>query len=329
METAGLPCQPNSRAGAGQFEEDPRFFTYIVWAAKHWWLGTIFLLLENVHGLKLFIIELLFGLFYHIWAVEAKPEHQGHSGVARPRLYILMLHRMKGVAMYDPVTLYKQVSDDLMMSFRTLPRDYMTATPRDIEIFAMRLASTRGIEYKPAARLRSSYYCSSSVTMFPSLGHSTRMSQPVNSTAKATNDMTYLLTDREKAAIDELDHRYERLYPGCSPRSDPDLVYFLGDNPWSWSPTWSAISGRIPTFRLNDGLYWFPAHKRAMCAKDKLSALGMPVDHWYCEQMGVKPVGIEDSQRAYLLAGNAMNFMTVAIVQLIGLSCFRKCSSTG
>ena len=143
-------------------------------------------------------------------------------------------------------------------------------------------------------------------------------------TTKARTDMTYLLTDREKAAIAELDHKYEQLYPGSSPRADPDLVYFLGDNPWSWSPTWSATSRKIPTFRLNDGLYWFPAHKRPMCGKDKLSALGMPVEPSFCEQMGVKPVGIQDSHRASLLAGNAMHFMTVATVQLVGLSCFRK-----
>ena len=33
------------------------------------------------------------------------------------------------------------------------------------------------------------------------------------------------------------------------PEDNPDLIYFLGDNPWS-QLTWSATSGRIPCFRM-------------------------------------------------------------------------------
>ena len=48
FDTAGLPCQPNSRAGSQEFENDPRFVVYILWALLHSWRGTLVLILENV-----------------------------------------------------------------------------------------------------------------------------------------------------------------------------------------------------------------------------------------------------------------------------------------
>ena len=56
------------------------------------------------------------------------------------------------------------------------------------------------------------------------------------------------------------------------PGSDPDLVYFLGDNP-DYTVNWSAVSGKIPTFRRNaaSGKFWFPSAARWMtCAEKRL-----------------------------------------------------------
>lgn len=134
--------------------------------------------------------------------------------------------------------------------------------------------------------------------------------------------MRYLLNDREKCIVAELDSKYSEEF-GVPAASNPDLVYFLGDNP-AWSTTWSAYSGRVPTFRTNDGFYWYPAFKRFMVARDKLSALCMPVCPAFCDQLGVPPLGIRDAKRASQLVGNCMNFLNVTLVQFVALSCFAK-----
>ena len=69
--------------------------------------------------------------------------------------------------------------------------------------------------------------------------------------------------------VEELNEAfYQRT--GLTPESQPDLCYFLGDNP-SYSKTWSAASGRIPTFRRNaaSGKFWFPHVKRWLTNSEK------------------------------------------------------------
>ena len=134
--------------------------------------------------------------------------------------------------------------------------------------------------------------------------------------------MAYLLNDRELRAVAFLDAKYEAEFGG-KPHSNPDLVYFLGDNP-QWSVSWSAYSGRVPTFRTNDGFYWYPAFKRMMVARDKLSALCMPVCPFFCDQLGTPVLGIRDPKRASQLAGNCMNFLNITLVQFVALSCFAR-----
>ena len=81
LETGGLPCQPNSRAGEMLFESDPRFVTYIVFCLMNVYRGTLALILENVKGLKLNIIHALFGMFYWIYVLEdVAPADAGHRG---------------------------------------------------------------------------------------------------------------------------------------------------------------------------------------------------------------------------------------------------------
>ena len=80
--------------------------------------------------------------------------------------------------------------------------------------------------------------------------------------------MTYLLTAREQQCITTLDARYMDYY-GDSPALDPDLVYFLGDNP-SWSVCWSAASRQLPTFRrsIASAKMWSPMRRRWMTAPE-------------------------------------------------------------
>jgi hypothetical protein len=119
-----------------------------------------------------------------------------------------------------------------------------------------------------------------------------------------------------------LDDEYLRRF-GTDPADDRDLLYFVGDNP-SYSMTWSAVSGRVPTYRRNSGKY---VHRQTMTwltAVDKLASLGWPVTPEVAEAMGVPIVPVTDNARADVMAGNAMHFTNSAVVLLVGLACFGK-----
>ena len=115
---------------------------------------------------------------------------------------------------------------------------------------------------------------------------------------------------------------------GSDPYSDPNLAIYLGDSGDQWL-TWSAVSGRIPTMRLNSGLMFFPCARRWMCASERLAALGMPIRKELAEPMGIPRVLIRDERRANFLAGNCMLLPSVAIVQMIALACVAAKHSTG
>lgn len=84
------------------------------------------------------------------------------------------------------------------------------------------------------------------------------------------SDLSYLLSDNEAAYVQGYTEAYEERYPGHKAIDNPNLCYFLGDNP-THMKTWSATSGRVPTFRRNaaSGKFWFPHHRRWMTNSEK------------------------------------------------------------
>ena len=213
----------------------------------------------------------------------------GHAGCARDRTYVIGSHAEKSSCYFDPEECKGLISAYMRKKVQTVPRDYFIAQQHEVRLEAQQIATRRKIPYKP----------------------------------KET-DLSYLLTREELKRL----KAYERLYKkefGLDATSDPDLVVFLSDNPDSGWKTWSATSGRIPTFRRNvkSGLLWSPCYKRFMVAKEKLAAMGWPVTDNMATAMGCNPVPAADIMRAADLAGNAMHFTTVAAAQLVALSCFR------
>ena len=107
------------------------------------------------------------------------------------------------------------------------------------------------------------------------------------------------------------------------PALDPDLVYFLGDNV-EFAITWSAVSGKVPCFRNNRGLYWIPSLRRWIVTREKLCVAGLPVHEPYAASMGVNVLPVRDLHRASSLLANSMHFATSTIVQFVALVCFAK-----
>ena len=133
-----------------------------------------------------------------------------------------------------------------------------------------------------------------------------------------------VLNDREIAVIKHLDQEYRRRY--CEqPAANENLVYFLGDRV-EWGKTWSAHSGKLPTFRRNKGFYVQRKGLKLLTPSDKLLALGWPVSMDTAASMQVPPLPSLDLKRADLMAGNAMHLGNSSVVLFIGLSCFgRQC----
>ena len=209
----------------------------------------------------------------------------GHAGSARDRTYVIGSHTEKSSCYFDPLDCKQLITRYICKKVQTVPSDYFIAQQHEVQLEAEQLARRRKIRFKPKAL-----------------------------------DLSYLLTKEELKRL----RAYERIF-GQDPRLDPNLVVFLSDNPDSGWKTWSASSGRIPTFRRNvkTGLLWSPCYSRFMVAKEKLAATGWPVTSNMAAAMGCDPIPAADVMRAADLAGNAMHFTTVAAAQLVALCCFR------
>lgn len=150
---------------------------------------------------------------------------------------------------------------------------------------------------------------------------STNLDAPFFAQDKESFD--YILNPRERRVVKELDNAYRKKFTKQDPRSSPDNVYFLGDNP-SFSKTWSCHSGKLPTFRRNMGFYYQRSTGKVMTSTDKLTALGWPTTKEVASSMLTSVLGTVDPKRAELMAGNAMHLSNVAIVVLVSLVCFTK-----
>jgi hypothetical protein len=233
------------------------------------------------------MVLLLLSDDFQLYQIMVDCEDSGHGGASRNRTYIFCRNYHTCLAVYDVFDLYEKVRGKIMKCVQTRPRDYMIADDVEIMLAAQAVARSRKIPFQADNR-----------------------------------DLSYLLNQRETGIVQRLSEEYERRYH--EPASEaPDLAMFLGDND-SYSKTWSACSGKIPTFRMSGGLMWLPHWRRWMCSSEKLATFGFPVRQFIAEAMGTPVLPIRDEKRASDVAGNCMNLSTVTIVEMIGLSCFAK-----
>ena len=225
---------------------------------------------------------------YDLFQMFLSTSDSGHAGAKRDRTYVICSHQEHTSCTYDPEWMLSLISRRMKSKVQTVPSDYFLATIFEVQQEAQQLAIRRKIPFQPCC-----------------------------------NNMEYLLTQREENALRSYEKAYFDEYRR-SAKSDPDLIFFLGDNGSTWR-TWSAKSGAIPTFRRNckSGLFWIPSLGRFLTSQEKLAALSWPVDHHISQAMNCQPVGSQDILRAADIAGNAMHFASVGLAQLLALSCFR------
>ena len=95
------------------------------------------------------ILHILFGDDYFIWIIRATPSHQGHDGVSKERLCVVLSHKERTICLQDPVRLYTSISEVMQHHVATSPSDYFIADHREVQLEAMRMAGVRGITYRP------------------------------------------------------------------------------------------------------------------------------------------------------------------------------------
>lgn len=132
----------------------------------------------------------------------------------------------------------------------------------------------------------------------------------------------YALNEREQQLVRQLDLTYINRF-GNHPSSDEQLVYFTGDR-FEFSKTWSAVSGKIPTFRKNPSKYIHRATMTFLTDEEKLAALGWPVTDSIATQMNVARFPCLDARKAACMCGNAMHITVAGITFLVGMTCFGK-----
>ena len=228
---------------------------------------------------------------YDLYQMFLSPSDTGHDGTARERTYVIASHTEKTSCKQDPHDLRDAISKKMQKKVKTQAKDYFFAEPWEVSMEAMACINRQRGVWTP---------------VFNDEGV----------------DLRRLLSSREQQALAQYEKEYVRRY-SCSPSRDKNLVCYLADNP-SWSLTWSAVSGRIPTLRLNShtGKLWIPSLNRWMVGRERLATLGWPVNSDMATAMGVKEVPAKDYLRSCEMAGNGMHLPCVAVAELIALSCF-------
>ena len=94
------------------------------------------------------MIHLLYKKTYNISPLRVSPADQGHAGVARERLYLILT--LKGVVeeVTNPKQLYDEISQHIRKHIKTEPKDYLISLPFDYFTEAMRTAKRRCIKLR-------------------------------------------------------------------------------------------------------------------------------------------------------------------------------------
>ncbi|CAE7660258.1 unnamed protein product, partial [Symbiodinium necroappetens] len=236
--------------------------------------------------IQMSMLETLFGSGYQMEQLFVDPADLGHTAVARHRTYIYIWPKHLTEYLHDVHELYAKISQKIGKVVRTRASDYMVTGVFPRMLQELELCYRRSIGYRK----------------------------------DSNGSMRYLLTPREEETLRSLDTSYIERF-GRHPASDADLFYCLGDNA-SFSKTWSAVSGKLPTFRRSGGVMLQRSTETVMSGCDKLAALGWPVTPEQALNMGCSQMPCRDPRRADQVAGNAMHLSNAALILLLGLACF-------
>ncbi len=225
---------------------------------------------------------------HHHWhQLWSEPSDFGFGGTARTRTWCIGSHEQLSRPIEDPDDLLDSIRKSISQEVQCEIQDYLIASEAEINMEAMETA----------------------------------ISQNIRHFVPGQSPKALLLSLREAKAMVELDNRYFKR-TGQLSNTAKNLVYNLADS-GEWQ-SWSAASGKVPTYRLNQksSKYWVPSLGRWMTSKERLVSMGFPVCREVASAMNSPVIGAADAKRASDLLGNCMHFQSCGIFQLLALSCY-------
>lgn len=91
------------------------------------------------------MIAKLYSKYYNICVLKVSPQDQGHSGVARDRVYLVLTLKSQVEQVFNPNMLYAKITEYITARVQTRPRDYLISDRVDLLMEAGRTASVRKI----------------------------------------------------------------------------------------------------------------------------------------------------------------------------------------
>ena len=98
------------------------------------------------------MIERLYSRYYTIKKLVVDPSDQGHAGMARPRVYLVLARKGKVTEVHDVVDVYEKVSGFISGLVATEPHDYLVASRVDHMMEVTRVAVQRHKRPRSAAQ---------------------------------------------------------------------------------------------------------------------------------------------------------------------------------
>jgi hypothetical protein len=282
---SGSLCTPYSSSGPQARLEHSESHLFYLWARLHTLRRTPVLFHENVPGFPVSWARLC--LPDHIIIVlDVSPEHVGFEFLSRRRQYIIGVHRQRAQLVANIESVYEFLCSKLQKN-DLHPGHALIADRHEVGQAAYELCTVRGIPYNPVA-----------------------------------SDLAYILTDHQKTYLENYHRKWVR--QGFKALNGPAiacpwLVFNLGDTGAEFA-TWSAVSGRLPTYRRTWQLFWYPFAKRWATPRERLATLGFPVYHDLAVAAGTSMLVLDDDF-AKGAAGNAMHLVCVSVVVAAALAC--------
>eukprot|EP00435_Cladocopium_sp_Y103_P064885 s253_g26.t1 len=99
------------------------------------------------------MIVKLYSKYYHICVLMVSPRDQGHAGVARDRVYLILTLKSKVEQIFNPQDLYNAITEYITARVQTRPRDYLVSDNVDLLLEATRVSSVRKIPLRQDCHL--------------------------------------------------------------------------------------------------------------------------------------------------------------------------------
>ena len=286
LEFTGTPCQDYSRIGArdGLFTGQ-RFPVFWCWAYTMLSTQPAVVIHENVVGFPENVLRTLFSNYYSIHSLSVDCSHQGFDFVSRPRLYIVMFHRVKTVLLRCPVKTYSFICSAVRhanIACSSISACFLA----DVQELAEEIAELAHERRVPLEAALTNFY------LLLSTGEKERLSGYIDQ---------YLMEFRSH------------------PSFDSDCIFNLSDNPHA-RRSWSAASRRLPCFRTNGGKLWSCFFGRWLTNRELLASMGVPVYEHLARQAGVPAVAVRPGAQAAKMIGNLFHVASAGSVLLAALS---------